>query len=73
MTFVMEHNPSAWKIGWDMNLLAAAYSVTLISLIFFFLYNPIVKIGNLVYKVMDHLVDYYYLLSEINSMDLFHV
>ncbi|XP_015897954.3 WAT1-related protein At5g07050 [Ziziphus jujuba] len=25
VTFVMEHSPSAWTIGWDMNLLAAAY------------------------------------------------
>ncbi|XXG41306.1 hypothetical protein AAC387_Pa01g1796 [Persea americana] len=26
VTFVMEHKPSVWKIGWDMNLLAAAYA-----------------------------------------------
>ncbi|KAJ6967454.1 hypothetical protein D5086_028817 [Populus alba] len=26
VTFVMEHKPSAWTIGWDMNLLAAAYA-----------------------------------------------
>ncbi|KAK0597287.1 hypothetical protein LWI29_023742 [Acer saccharum] len=26
VTFVMEHKASAWKIGWDMNLLAAAYA-----------------------------------------------
>ncbi|XP_054811303.1 WAT1-related protein At5g07050-like [Prosopis cineraria] len=26
VTFVMEHNPSVWKIGFDMNLLAAAYA-----------------------------------------------
>ncbi|XP_028759141.1 WAT1-related protein At5g07050-like [Neltuma alba] len=26
VTFVMEHNPSVWRIGWDMNLLAAAYA-----------------------------------------------
>ncbi|CAA3015151.1 WAT1-related At5g07050-like [Olea europaea subsp. europaea] len=26
VTFVMEHNSSAWTIGWDMNLLAAAYA-----------------------------------------------
>jgi len=29
VTFVMEHKPSAWTIGWDMNLLAAAYAVRL--------------------------------------------
>lgn len=28
VTFVMEHNTSAWRIGWDMNLLAAAYAVS---------------------------------------------
>uniref|UniRef100_A0A7N0ZWL7 WAT1-related protein n=1 Tax=Kalanchoe fedtschenkoi TaxID=63787 RepID=A0A7N0ZWL7_KALFE len=26
VTLVMEHKPSAWSIGWDMNLLAAAYA-----------------------------------------------
>ncbi|KAL2464556.1 WAT1-related protein [Forsythia ovata] len=26
VTFVMEHKSSAWTIGWDMNLLAAAYA-----------------------------------------------
>ncbi|XP_054778018.1 WAT1-related protein At5g07050-like [Prosopis cineraria] len=26
VTFVMEHKPSAWSIGWDMNLFAAAYA-----------------------------------------------
>ncbi|PWA85374.1 eamA domain, WAT1-related protein [Artemisia annua] len=26
VTFVMEHKPNAWTIGWDMNLLAAAYA-----------------------------------------------
>lgn len=39
VTFVMEHKASAWRIGWDMNLLAAAYAVTLshyLSLLFFF-------------------------------------
>lgn len=29
VTFVMEHKPSVWSIGWDMNLLAAAYAVSL--------------------------------------------
>ncbi|KAF3442182.1 hypothetical protein FNV43_RR16098 [Rhamnella rubrinervis] len=26
VTFVMEHRPSVWTIGWDINLLAAAYA-----------------------------------------------
>uniref|UniRef100_J3M745 EamA domain-containing protein n=1 Tax=Oryza brachyantha TaxID=4533 RepID=J3M745_ORYBR len=29
VTFVMEHRTSVWKIGFDMNLLAAAYAVSL--------------------------------------------
>ncbi|KAL8546984.1 hypothetical protein ACS0TY_006633 [Phlomoides rotata] len=29
VTFVMEHKASVWCIGWDMNLLAAAYAVIL--------------------------------------------
>ena len=27
VTFVVEHNPSVWRIGWDVSLLAAAYAV----------------------------------------------
>ena len=27
VTFAVEHKPSVWSIGWDMNLLAAAYAV----------------------------------------------
>ncbi|THU57939.1 hypothetical protein C4D60_Mb03t08890 [Musa balbisiana] len=29
VTLVMEHKPSVWRIGFDMNLLAAAYAVSL--------------------------------------------
>lgn len=29
VTFVVEHSPHVWAIGWDMNLLAAAYAVSL--------------------------------------------
>uniref|UniRef100_A0A7N0TRI5 WAT1-related protein n=1 Tax=Kalanchoe fedtschenkoi TaxID=63787 RepID=A0A7N0TRI5_KALFE len=29
VTFVMEHDMSVWQIGWDMNLLAAAYAVNI--------------------------------------------
>lgn len=32
VTFVMEHDTSVWRIGWDMNLLAAAYAVISLSL-----------------------------------------
>lgn len=27
VTFVTEHKASVWSIGWDMNLLGAAYAV----------------------------------------------
>lgn len=38
VTLVMEHKASAWHIGWDMNLLAAAYAVSfLLSLSLFYL------------------------------------
>lgn len=37
VTLVMEHKASAWSIGWDMNLLAAAYAVNLFLLISLFL------------------------------------
>lgn len=36
VTFVMEHKASVWSIGWDMNLLAAAYAVSHIYLSTFF-------------------------------------
>lgn len=40
VTFVMEHRPSVWSIGWDTNLLAAAYAVikTTLSLSLIYLY-----------------------------------
>ena len=28
VTVVAEHKASVWRIGWDMNLLAAAYAVS---------------------------------------------
>ncbi|CAA2960250.1 WAT1-related At5g07050-like [Olea europaea subsp. europaea] len=42
ITFVMEHKSSAWTIGWDMNLLTAAYAV---SSLFFLLRYSSVKVG----------------------------
>lgn len=39
VTFVMEHKPNVWTIGWDMNLLAAAYAVSPPSLSFQFVYK----------------------------------
>lgn len=32
VTLIMEREPSAWAIGFDMNLLAAAYAVSTLSL-----------------------------------------
>ncbi|CAN7069124.1 hypothetical protein BRARA_J02481 [Brassica rapa] len=43
VTFVMEHNPSAWKIGWDMNLLAAAYSGIVASSITYYVQGIVMK------------------------------
>ncbi|THU50109.1 hypothetical protein C4D60_Mb06t16610 [Musa balbisiana] len=34
VTFVMEHNVSVWHIGLNMDLLAAAYAVSLLSLLY---------------------------------------
>lgn len=36
LTFVMEHNTSVWAIGFDMNLLAAAYAVSSFPFLPFF-------------------------------------
>lgn len=33
VTLVMEHKPSAWAIGFDMNLLAAVYAVCYLSFV----------------------------------------
>ncbi|XP_048598483.1 WAT1-related protein At5g07050 isoform X2 [Brassica napus] len=43
VTFVMEHNPSAWRIGWDMNLLAAAYSGIVASSIAYYVQGIVMK------------------------------
>jgi len=32
VTFVAEHDPSVWRIGWDMSLLASAYAVRIFNL-----------------------------------------
>lgn len=31
LAIVMERNPSAWKLGWDIHLLSVAYCVSLSS------------------------------------------
>lgn len=31
VTFVAEHDPSVWRIGWDMSLLASAYAVRILK------------------------------------------
>ncbi|ESQ40636.1 hypothetical protein EUTSA_v10015938mg [Eutrema salsugineum] len=43
VTFAMEHNPSAWRIGWDMNLLAAAYSGIVASSISYYVQGVVMK------------------------------
>ncbi|XP_047338307.1 WAT1-related protein At5g07050-like [Impatiens glandulifera] len=44
VTFVMEHKPSAWSIGWDMNLLAAAYAGIVTSSISYYVQGLVMKV-----------------------------
>ncbi|XP_057414839.1 WAT1-related protein At5g07050-like [Lotus japonicus] len=43
VTFVMEHDPSVWRIGWDMNLLAAAYAGIVNSSISYYVQGLVIK------------------------------
>ncbi|KAK1277356.1 WAT1-related protein [Acorus gramineus] len=43
VTFVMEHSPSVWTIGWDMNLLAAAYAGIVSSSIAYYVQGLVMK------------------------------
>ncbi|GMI83309.1 Usually multiple acids move in and out Transporters 9 [Hibiscus trionum] len=43
VTFVMEHKASAWQIGWDMNLLAAAYAGIVTSSISYYVQGMVIK------------------------------
>ena len=43
VTFVMEHKPSAWTIGWDMNLLTAAYAGIVSSGIAYYVQGVVMK------------------------------
>ncbi|XP_004307206.1 PREDICTED: WAT1-related protein At5g07050-like [Fragaria vesca subsp. vesca] len=43
VTFVMEHKPSVWKIGFDMNLLAAAYAGIVTSSISYYVQGLVMK------------------------------
>ncbi|KAL2326290.1 hypothetical protein Fmac_025348 [Flemingia macrophylla] len=43
VTFVVEHNTSVWKIGWDMNLLAAAYAGIVTSSISYYVQGLVIK------------------------------
>ncbi|KAI3937647.1 hypothetical protein MKW98_027989 [Papaver atlanticum] len=43
VTFVMEHKPSAWTIGWDMNLLAAAYAGIVTSSLAYYVQGLVMK------------------------------
>ncbi|KAJ6414504.1 hypothetical protein OIU84_003495 [Salix udensis] len=44
VTFVMEHETSVWRIGWDMNLLAAAYAGIVTSSISYYVQGLVIKI-----------------------------
>ncbi|CAK9145946.1 unnamed protein product [Ilex paraguariensis] len=43
VTFAMEHKASAWHIGWDMNLLAAAYAGIVTSSISYYVQGLVMK------------------------------
>ncbi|XP_008788560.1 WAT1-related protein At5g07050-like [Phoenix dactylifera] len=43
VTLVMEHKPSAWTIGWDMNLLAAAYAGIVTSSIAYYVQGLVIQ------------------------------
>ncbi|XP_019702179.1 WAT1-related protein At5g07050-like [Elaeis guineensis] len=43
VTLVMEHKPSVWKIGWDMNLLAAAYAGIVTSSIAYYVQGLVMQ------------------------------
>lgn len=43
VTFVMEHKASVWRIGWDMNLLAAAYAGTVTSSLSYYIQGLVMK------------------------------
>ncbi|XP_052174482.1 WAT1-related protein At5g07050-like [Diospyros lotus] len=43
VTFVMEHKPSVWRIGWDMNLLAAAYAGIVTSSLAYYVQGLVMK------------------------------
>ncbi|KAF3319726.1 WAT1-related protein [Carex littledalei] len=44
VTFVMEHKTSVWSIGWDMNLLAAAYAGIVSSSIAYYVQGLVIQI-----------------------------
>ncbi|XP_051123490.1 WAT1-related protein At5g07050-like [Andrographis paniculata] len=43
VTFAVEHSASAWKIGWDMNLLAAAYAGIVTSSLSYYVQGLVMK------------------------------
>ncbi|XP_073108999.1 WAT1-related protein At5g07050 [Elaeis guineensis] len=43
VTLVMEHKPSVWRIGWDMNLLAAAYAGIVTSSIAYYVQGLVIQ------------------------------
>ncbi|PHU05882.1 WAT1-related protein [Capsicum chinense] len=43
LTFVMEHNTSVWNIGFDMNLLAAAYAGIVSSSIAYYVHSQVME------------------------------
>ena len=51
VTFAMEHKPNVWQIGFDMNLLAAAYAVRASA---FSIYFPKILIPTIRVNIISH-------------------
>ncbi|WOL18054.1 WAT1-related protein [Canna indica] len=49
MTFVMEHKPSVWTIGFDMNLLAAAYAGIITCSVAYYVQGLVIEKRGLVF------------------------
>ncbi|KHG12908.1 Auxin-induced 5NG4 [Gossypium arboreum] len=56
VTFVMEHKASVWQIGWDMNLLAAAYAGIVTSSISYYVQGMGIVTSSISYYVQGMVI-----------------
>ncbi|AES74526.2 glycoside hydrolase family 35 protein [Medicago truncatula] len=71
VTFVMEHNPNAWCIGWDMNLLAAAYVGIISSGLTYYVQGIVMEKKGPVFVRMTMIFSNYYQLEHENLVKLY--